>query len=77
MVHRSYLFFAPGLLIPFAHWITPVQLGRATSVEGALAAARMARIVTVLPLIEKGAHGRLAHLPLEANYGGPVFDFGR
>jgi 8-oxo-dGTP pyrophosphatase MutT (NUDIX family) len=53
------------------------KLGRAASVDKALAAARTSRIVTVLPVIEEGPHGVLAHLPAAADYGATVFDFAR
>ncbi len=53
------------------------KLGRSASVESAVAAARGARIVTVLPVIEEGPQGVIAHLPPDADYGGTVFDFAR
>jgi 8-oxo-dGTP pyrophosphatase MutT (NUDIX family) len=51
------------------------KLGRFPTVAAALAAARRARIYTVLPVIEVTATGRIAHLPPEADYGGTRFDF--
>jgi 8-oxo-dGTP pyrophosphatase MutT (NUDIX family) len=53
------------------------KLGRSKRVAEALAAAACAPIVTVLPVIESTAEGRLARLPREADYGGTEFDFGR
>lgn len=53
------------------------KLGRHRTAEDALAAARGADIVTVVPLIEDGPQGRTARLPPEAGYGGAVFDFAR
>jgi 8-oxo-dGTP pyrophosphatase MutT (NUDIX family) len=53
------------------------KLNRAGTVAEALGAARADRIVTVLPVIEDTPQGRRAHLPVEAGYGGPVFDFDR
>ena len=51
------------------------KIGRSSRVEQAMAAARGARLVTVLPVIEDAPGGRIAHLPPEADYGGAVFDF--
>lgn len=53
------------------------KLGRSRTAAEALEAARASRIVTVLPVIEERPEGRRAHLPPEAGYGGPVFDFSR
>lgn len=53
------------------------KLNRARSVAEALANARTRAVVTVLPVIEDTKDGRRARLPAEADYGGPVFDFGR
>jgi 8-oxo-dGTP pyrophosphatase MutT (NUDIX family) len=45
------------------------KLGRSASVAEALAAARRARIVTVLPRLEAGPDGPRVHIPPEAGYG--------
>lgn len=51
------------------------KLGRTASVDAALRAARDSAIVTVLPEIRDSPSGRMAHLPANAGYGGPDFDF--
>lgn len=53
------------------------KLGRARTVVEALETARARRIVTVLPAIEDTPEGPRARLPVEAGYGGPLFDFSR
>lgn len=53
------------------------KLSRQRTVAEALAAARASRIVTVQPVVEETGAGRRAHLPLDAGYGGPTFDFSR
>lgn len=53
------------------------KLNGARTVAEALDTARASRIVTVLPVIEETPLGRRAYLPVEAGYGGPVFDFDR
>jgi 8-oxo-dGTP pyrophosphatase MutT (NUDIX family) len=45
------------------------RLARSTSVAEALAAARAAKIVTVLPRIERGEHGMVLRIPEDAGYG--------
>jgi len=44
------------------------KLGRSRSVADAIAAARAARIVTVLPRVERGASGAVLRIPEEAGY---------
>ncbi len=51
------------------------KLGRHTTAQAAVAAARAAKIVTVLPVMEKSAAGvRFLRLPAEADYGGTLFE---
>ena len=51
------------------------KLGRNSTAETALAAARAAKIVTVIPGMEKSENGvRLMRLPVEADYGGELFE---
>jgi 8-oxo-dGTP pyrophosphatase MutT (NUDIX family) len=51
------------------------KLGRHTTAETALAAARAAKIVTVMPVMESSKDGvRLMRLPAEADYGGELFE---
>lgn len=51
------------------------RLGRSSTVAEAISAARLSTIVTVHPVVESVGQGRVARLPLEAGYGGPLFDF--
>jgi 8-oxo-dGTP pyrophosphatase MutT (NUDIX family) len=44
------------------------KLGRSRSVSAALAAARAARVVTVLPRVERGPLGPILRIPAEADY---------
>ena len=51
------------------------KLGRNTACATALAAARASRVVTVVPVQERAGEGmRVMRLPLEADYGGVVFE---
>lgn len=52
------------------------KLGRHTTVAAALRAARASRVVTVMPEPVKPAEGtrRFLRLPIEADYGGEVFE---
>ena len=51
------------------------KLGRNTACATALAAARASRVVTVVPVQERAGEGmRVMRLPLEADYGGEVFE---
>ena len=51
------------------------KLGRHATAQAALAAARAGRIVTVLPVMEKSEAGvRFLRLPIEADYGGDLFE---
>ena len=51
------------------------KLGRHATSSAAMAAARAAKIVTVLPVMEKSASGvRFLRLPAEADYGGELFE---
>jgi 8-oxo-dGTP pyrophosphatase MutT (NUDIX family) len=51
------------------------KLARHGRAEAAMAAARASRVVTVLPKVERAAGGtRTLRLPLEAGYGGEVFE---
>ncbi len=68
---------ASGLRLEFVTRRNLERLGRSVTVAEALAAARRAPIVTVHPLVEDTERGRVARLPVEAGYGGPLFDFSR
>ncbi len=51
------------------------KLARHATAEAAMAVARKARIVTVLPVMEKLPNGaRRMRLPAEADYGGEFFE---
>lgn len=51
------------------------KLGRHATAAAAIAAARVAKIVTVQPVFEKSEAGvRFLRLPLEADYGGDLFE---
>lgn len=50
------------------------KLGRSDSVADALAAARGARVVTVMPRMIAVAGGWRLHIPAEADYGGSEFE---
>lgn len=52
-----------------------VKLGRAASVDAAMASARTERIVTVMPQVSKGDDGkRRLRIPKDAGYDGEEFD---
>ncbi|TDG26623.1 NUDIX hydrolase [Paracraurococcus ruber] len=50
------------------------KLGRAATVAQALATARTARVVTVMPEMLRTEQGWRLHIPAEADYGGSVFE---
>lgn len=50
------------------------KLGRSATVEQALAAARAARVVTVMPEMVQTDQGWRLTIPAEADYGGSVFE---
>ena len=128
------LVLAPDMLVPYAHWVTPLhmakrfdtffflavappdqvavhdggeavdsiwisprravsqsdagtyklvfptqknleKLGRHSTPSAALEAARAAKIVTVMPIMEKSENGvRLMRIPADADYGGELFE---
>jgi 8-oxo-dGTP pyrophosphatase MutT (NUDIX family) len=53
----------------FATRMNLVKLARSRTVADALAAARSAPIVTVMPVVEKTSAGPFIHIPEEAGYG--------
>lgn len=59
----------------FPTFLNLKKLGRHASTEAALTAARVARVVTVMPeLIQQDTNGRRQmRLPIEADYGGELF----
>lgn len=67
----------PSARLEFATRRNLEKLGLFPSAEGALRAARTDSIVTVQPVILDGPDGRMARLPANAGYGGPLFDFSR
>lgn len=50
------------------------KLGRWSQAAEAIEAARTATIVTVLPEVTRTETGRVMRIPIEAGYGGPVFE---
>lgn len=51
------------------------KLGRHSTPSAALEAARAAKIVTVMPIMEKSENGvRLMRIPADADYGGELFE---
>ncbi len=51
------------------------KLARHSSAEAALHAARTTPVVTVLPIVTRGETSRQLRIPIEADYGGEVFEF--
>ena len=61
----------------FATELNLKMLGESADVETALAAARARKIVTVEPIPTRTAEGYTMRIPLEAGYGGDVFDMAK
>jgi 8-oxo-dGTP pyrophosphatase MutT (NUDIX family) len=58
----------------FATHLNILKLGRSSTAEAAMAAARTARVVTVMPEVVRQADGpRMLRLPAEADYSGTEF----
>ena len=51
------------------------KLARQSTAEAALHAARSNPVVTVLPIVTRGETSRQLRIPVEADYGGEVFEF--
>ncbi len=66
-----------GMRLEFVTRRNLEKLGRDTRAGQALEGARRQSVVTVQPEIDEIPGGRRARLPLEAGYGGPVFDFSK
>jgi 8-oxo-dGTP pyrophosphatase MutT (NUDIX family) len=53
----------------FATQMNLAKLARHRTVADAVVATRQSPVVTVLPRVERGAEGRILHIPAEAGYG--------
>jgi 8-oxo-dGTP pyrophosphatase MutT (NUDIX family) len=60
---------AGRITLVFATRMNLVKLGRSSTTEEALAAARASKVVTVLPQVTRTETGRTLRIPIEAGYG--------